>query len=99
MPNKTLESFFTRTDEDLFVGNGPARGPWTADACHAGPVSGLLARSAENTITDKQMVRPSRITSVSIPNPPIGIGLAHATLFDEVSAVGIALQSLVLRPL
>jgi acyl-CoA thioesterase len=57
MTNKTPESFFTRTDDDLFVGNGPARGPWTTDACHAGPVSGLLARAAENTIANKQMVR------------------------------------------
>lgn len=184
----------------MFVGNGPARGPWTADACHAGPVSGLLTRAAENTITDKQMVRltanfvrpvpmdgfrietevirdgrtvalvsttlrdrTSRICAtatsthivkktigalstpfqsicplsdcgngisrnlelneLSFVNPDItialhrlpesewlassavshwqsnGIGLAHATLFDEIGAVGVALQSLVLRPL
>lgn len=57
MTSKTRKSFFTHADDNLFVGNESARGPWTADACHAGPVSGLLARAAENTITDKQMVR------------------------------------------
>jgi len=69
MTNKTPESFFTRTDDNLFVGNGPARGPWTADACHAGPVSGLLARAAENTIVDKQMVR---LTANFVRPVPIG---------------------------
>ena len=57
MTSKTQEPFFTRANDDLFVGNGPARGPWSADACHAGPVSGLLARAAENTVANKQMVR------------------------------------------
>ncbi len=57
MISRTREPFFTCTDDGLFVGNGPARGPWTANACHAGPVSGLLARAAEITIADKQLVR------------------------------------------
>ncbi|WP_425045876.1 thioesterase family protein [Primorskyibacter sp. S87] len=43
------ETAFFRIEEDgLFHGNDPARGPWSADHCHAGPVTGLVARAAEN---------------------------------------------------
>ena len=47
---------FTLSD-DWFVGNDPARGPWSADACHAGPVTGLIARALEREVTDKPLVR------------------------------------------
>ena len=53
--NKT--AFFTSVDAEWFTGNDAARGPWSADACHAGPVTGLLARAVEKTIDDKQLVR------------------------------------------
>ena len=56
MANRPAEPFFA-IDDGWFVGNGPARGPWTADACHAGPVSAALARAAEHTVPDKQLVR------------------------------------------
>ena len=39
--------YFTQGPDGMFVGNDPARGPWAADHCHAGPVSGLIARAAE----------------------------------------------------
>ncbi len=57
MTDKISLPFFTLTDDNLFVGNDSARGPWSADACHAGPFSGLLARAAEKAVADKQMVR------------------------------------------
>ena len=59
MTDKTSFPFFTRTDDNMFAGNDSARGPWSAEACHAGPVSGLLARAAEEAIADKQIVRLS----------------------------------------
>lgn len=50
-------SFFTVDDDGLFVGNDAARGPWSADACHAGPVTGLIARAFEQAVADRQLVR------------------------------------------
>ena len=50
-------AFFSSDDGDWFVGNDAARVPWSADACHAGPVTGLIARALERTVTEKQLVR------------------------------------------
>lgn len=50
-------AFFSVDAEGRFVGNDGARGPWSADACHAGPVTGLLVRALELEIPDKQLVR------------------------------------------
>lgn len=50
------ESFFHR-DGDWLVGNDAARGPWSEDACHAGPVTAVLAAASEALIGDKQLVR------------------------------------------
>lgn len=33
------------------------RGPWSADACHAGPPTGLLARAAERLFPDQRLIR------------------------------------------
>ena len=51
------QAFFRIRDGEWFVGNDGARGPWSADACHAGPVTGLIARALERAVTDKQLVR------------------------------------------
>ena len=48
---------FFSPDGDYFVATAAARGPWSGDACHAGPAAGLLARAAEAAIADKQLVR------------------------------------------
>lgn len=53
---RSKRAFFVR-DGDLFVGNDGARGPWSVDACHAGPVTGLIVRALEEAVTDKQLVR------------------------------------------
>lgn len=50
---------FFHLDRDLIVANDAARGPWSADACHAGPVTGVVARALERLVTDKQLVRMS----------------------------------------
>lgn len=50
-------AFFSSDDSIWFIGNDAARGPWSADACHAGPVTGILARALERAIVDKQLVR------------------------------------------
>jgi len=51
-------AFFHRSG-DWLVGNDAARGPWSEDACHAGPVSGILAGAAEALVPEKQLVRLS----------------------------------------
>jgi len=55
--NRDSAAFFSVRDTGLFVGNDTARGPWSADACHAGPVTGLIVRALEQSVTDKQLVR------------------------------------------
>lgn len=55
MRDKT--AFFSTDEDGWFVGNDGARGPWNANACHAGPVAGLLARAAESAVANKQLVR------------------------------------------
>ena len=39
-------SFF-KLENGLFIGQEPARGPWSAVHCHAGPVAGAIARALE----------------------------------------------------
>ena len=56
VPEGKDKAYF-HTDGDWFVGNGAARGPWFADACHAGPVTAVIARALEQLVDDKQLVR------------------------------------------
>ena len=56
MSDNADEAFF-RANNDWFVGNGASRGPWTADACHAGPVAAVIARALERVVLDKQLTR------------------------------------------
>ena len=45
-------------DGHVFVGQDAARGPWSRDHCHGGPVTGLIARAAEQAVgPDKDIVR------------------------------------------
>ncbi len=52
-------AFFKLDGNQGYVGFDPARGPWSADSCHAGPVTGAIARSLELLVADKQLVRLS----------------------------------------
>ena len=56
MIDRQQKAFF-RVDDDVFVGNDAARGPWAADACHAGPVTAVIARALERQLPDKQLAR------------------------------------------
>ncbi len=55
MPN----SFFVSTDGHWFEPTWHTRGPWDANACHAGPPTGLLARALEHAVADKRLARLS----------------------------------------
>lgn len=68
-------TYFTQTPEGVFVGNDPARGPWSPENCHAGPVTGLVARAAENAVGGDKML--TRLTlDVLRPVPVAGITVA-----------------------
>lgn len=49
-------AYFTRDADGVFRGNDPARGPWSEDHCHAGPVTGLVARAAEALAGPEKML-------------------------------------------
>ncbi len=55
----TRAAFFHRDSDDWLVGNSGARGPWSPDTCHAGPVAGAIARAVELSLTERQLVRLS----------------------------------------
>lgn len=55
-----IDSFFTverRGSTEWFRPTDACRGPWSADACHAGPPTGLLARAAERLVPDQRLIR------------------------------------------
>lgn len=54
---ESADKAFFRIDGDLVVGNDAARGPWSADACHAGPVTAVLVRALEGAVPGKQLAR------------------------------------------
>lgn len=58
MSSKALSApaFFMQSADGVFHGNDPARGPWSADHCHAGPVTGLVARAAEQVVDAEKML-------------------------------------------
>ncbi len=73
-------AFFKLDGNHGYVGFDPARGPWSADSCHAGPVTGAIARSLEILVADKQLVR----LSVEILRPvPIDGFYVEANLSKE----------------
>lgn len=61
------DGFFFRLDGDVFVGSDAARGPWAVDACHAGPVTAVMARGAEALAADKQLTRLTVVFDRPIP--------------------------------
>lgn len=74
---KTLPYFQLATD-GTFVGNDPARGPWSTDHCHAGPVTGLIARAAEIEVGPDKML--TRLTvDLLRPLPVAGLRVAAET--------------------
>ncbi len=65
-------TYFTHPPEGVFLGNDPARGPWSPDHCHAGPVTGLVARAAESAVGPDKML--TRLTlDVLRPLPVTGL--------------------------
>ncbi len=71
-------AYFHQREDGAFVGNDPARGPWSADHCHAGPVSGLIVRAAETEVGPEKML--TRLTvDLLRPLPLSGLRVAAET--------------------
>ena len=77
VPAVELSFFAAPSDRDVdgrsvewFTPTDHCRGPWDADACHAGPPTGLLVRAIERALPD---VRLARITvDLAKPIPMAG---------------------------
>ena len=63
-------SYFTLTRDGTFHPTDYSRGPWSVDACHAGPPSGLMARASEVLVPDKPLVR--LLIEIARPIPMAG---------------------------
>lgn len=56
----------------MFFGNDPARGPWSPEYCHAGPVTGLVVRALETAVGPQKVM--TRLTlDVLRPLPLTGL--------------------------
>jgi len=88
MLNKN-KAFFSSVDGDWFTPNDEARGPWSEDACHAGPPTGLIARALEKSVADKPLTRLT--VNLLRPIPMSGFRIAvEVTKSGRVSATSSA---------
>jgi hypothetical protein len=70
--------FFSQDAQGVFVGNDSARGPWSPAHCHAGPVTGLVARAAEQEVGPDKML--TRLTlDILRPLPLAGLEVSAET--------------------
>lgn len=74
----TVPAFFRRGEDGRFDGTDAARGPWSVDHCHAGPVTGLIARAAEAAAGPNKMLTRLTVDLVR-PVPLTGITLKAET--------------------
>lgn len=82
--DKGKDKAFFHFADDWIVGNDACRGPWSVDACHAGPVTGTIARAAERAVPGKQLVRLT--ISFQRPIPMAGFRIAAKPERDGRSA-------------
>ena len=71
------DSFFTSSDGEWFVATDRCRGPWDADACHAGPPTGLMARALEREAAHHRLTRLT--VDLTTPIPMGGFRIETAT--------------------
>ncbi len=65
--------YFEQVEDGHFIGQPPARGPWDAGACHAGPVAGLVARACEHAVPGKMLTRLT--LNLTRPTPMSGFSI------------------------
>jgi hypothetical protein len=107
MATSKYPAFFHR-DGDWLVAFGAARGPWSPDHCHAGPVTGVIAGAAESAVPDKQLARVT--ASFYRPVPMAGIRMqaelvrdgriastVRITLHDRADKIAASAECLLLQ--
>ena len=104
-----MNSHFYVFDGGHFVSSELTRGPWDADAQHAGPPAALLARALERCPSTADPEAPWQIGRVTLPAgewvcleavtipEPTGVWLADTAVHDERGPLGRALQTLLVR--
>jgi len=86
------DSFFIE-QQGVFIGQDAARGPWSVDHCHAGPVTGLIARAVEAVIGGDKMLtrltvdllRPQPVAGLRVTAEMVRDGRKVATARAEVT--------------
>lgn len=102
-------SFFTTSDGIWFTPTDHTRGPWSADHCHAGPPTGLMARAIELLITDQRLTRLTVNLSRPIPHVRLQANaqcvkrgriasIAESELIDEGGKVYATATALLMTP-
>lgn len=69
-------AYFTVDGDGTFRPTAYTRGPWSTDACHAGPPTGLMARASEALVPDKPLVR--LLVEITRPIPMAGFRVGSA---------------------
>lgn len=83
-------AFFASPDGRWFEPTELARGPWDAEACHAGPPTGLLARASELAVPGQPLVRLTVDLVRAVP-------MAGFALEAEVTRAGRTVSTTLLR--
>lgn len=102
-------SFFTTNDGIWFKPTDHTRGPWSADHCHAGPPTGLMARAVERLIDDQRLTRLTVNLSRPIPHVPLQANaqcikqgriasIVESELVDESGKVYATATALLMTP-
>lgn len=77
-----MDAYFTTDDGEWFAPTEFCRGPWDAEACHAGPPTGLLVRAMERALVAAGSAQ--RLTRVTVdllrPVPMAGVRVTAEVL-------------------
>ncbi|MEL6977190.1 MAG: thioesterase family protein [Pseudomonadota bacterium] len=103
-------AYFSERDDGSFVALDPARGPWSANHCHAGPVAALVARALERAVGPAKMltrlsldlIRPAPMAGLrvetSVTRDARTVATASASLIGADGKVCATASSLHLAP-
>ncbi|MGI9381327.1 MAG: thioesterase family protein [Methyloligellaceae bacterium] len=98
-------AYFAKIAENTFKANAPARGPWSPEHCHAGPVTGLIVRAFEEVIPDKMLTRVTLDLLKPVPMDEIRVlaivrregrtvSTAAAEVIDQEGRLCVSAQSM-----
>ncbi len=87
-----MDAYFTVSHDGTFHPSAYTRGPWDADACHAGPPTGLMARASELLVGDKPLIRLLVEITRPIPMSGFRIGATISRTGRTVTTTSIELH-------